>query len=80
MKKNKEKVIITNTRTGEVMEEFELRKTIEQISASIKNSYSAQKLLKKPFYHYYEWSGWRFYLKAIRYGDWKSIISHLKNK
>lgn len=32
---------------------------------------------KKVFYHYNEWSGWRFYLKAIRHGDWKSIIAHI---
>lgn len=33
----------------------------------------------KPFYHFHEWTGWRFYLKAIRYGDWLSIKQHIKN-
>lgn len=34
---------------------------------------------KKVFYKYYEWSGWRFYLKAIRHGDWRSIREHIKD-
>lgn len=33
---------------------------------------------RKVFYHYTEWSGWRFYLKALRHGDWRSIIGHIK--
>ena len=62
----------------ENQEEFELRKTIENIERSIKNNYSAQKLLKKPFYNWYELWGWRFYLKALRCGDWRSIAGHIK--
>lgn len=33
----------------------------------------------KVFYHYTEWSGWRFYLKAIRNKDWKSLKNHIKS-
>lgn len=28
---------------------------------------------KNVFYKYNEWTGWRFYVKAIRNKDWKSI-------
>lgn len=58
--------------------DFELRKTIEQIKNSIKNNYSAHKVLNKPFYNFYELSGWRFYLKAIRYKDWRSIKKYIR--
>jgi hypothetical protein len=36
-------------------------------------------LKEKPFYHYNEWFGWRFYFKALKYRDWKSIWGHLKS-
>lgn len=29
---------------------------------------------EKVFYNHNEWSGWRFYLKAIRHRDWDSIL------
>lgn len=32
---------------------------------------------KKIFYNYYELSGWRFYLKAIRNKDWSSLKEHI---
>ena len=31
----------------------------------------------KVFYQLNEWSGWRFYKKAIKYRDWKSIKQHI---
>ena len=34
----------------------------------------------KVFYHLNEWYGWRFYLKAIRNRDWKSLFGHIKTE
>lgn len=34
----------------------------------------------KVFYHYTEWSGWRFWLKAIRHLDFASMKSHTQMK
>ena len=35
---------------------------------------------KKVFYNWNEWSGLRFYKKAILNRDWKSIKGHIKSK
>ena len=57
-------------------------KTIKRIDDYIKSHYTLTpcKVSKnKVFYHYTEWEGWRFYLKALRHGDLKSIWGHLKD-
>lgn len=58
---------------------FSIDKTIGEIEQYANKMYeqNTKELVKKPFYHYYEWSGWRFYLKAIKYKDWKSIKGHI---
>jgi hypothetical protein len=62
--------------------EFRYKQTIKEIeeyanAVFVKNH---KELKDKPFYHYNEWFGWRFYLKALRYKDYKSIWGHIKNK
>jgi hypothetical protein len=61
---------------------FKLKQTIDEIEkyANACFEQNHKNLKEKPFYHYYEWSGWRFYLKALRYRDWKSIWKRIKGK
>jgi hypothetical protein len=58
---------------------FDLNKTLEQINLYAETAYSKLPIPKqsKVFYHINEWSGWRFYLKAIRNKDWESIKYHI---
>lgn len=63
--------------------EFLMKKQIEKIDAFIKETHQVAPIDNsgklKTFYNYTEWSGWRFYLKAIRNRDWQSIKNHVKN-
>ena len=59
--------------------EFKQSETIikieEYVNAPFSNGDQVGK--NKVFYHYNEWMGWRFYLKALRHRDWHSIKGHI---
>ena len=58
---------------------FRLEQTIKEIEEYVNAKYQVDdSYVNKPFYHYNEWNGWRFYLKALKYRDWKSIKGHIK--
>ena len=59
-------------------EQFDVNKYFEYIEEYVAKEYEPL-TIKKPFYYYYEWSGWRFYKKAVLNKDWKSIIGHIKS-
>ena len=59
---------------------FEQKRVIEDIENWANSVFKREdKSIEKPFYHWQEWQGWRFYLKAWRYKDWKSIKGHIKS-
>jgi len=63
------------------MKTFNVNKTIKEIESYLTEAYNIEApIIDKLFYHFNEWSGWRFYIKAIKYRDWKSIIEHIKKK
>lgn len=55
-------------------DKYQTFKNFEKYSNSIHSECGDK---KKVLYHYNEWSGWRFYWKAIKNMDWKSIIAHI---
>ena len=58
---------------------FRIEQTIKDIEKYANAKYqSDDSYVNKPFYHYNEWFGWRFYLKALKYRDWKSIKKQIK--
>lgn len=62
-------------------EEFELQKTIEKIDDWSKFKFETNdNEFKKVFYNPFEgeWGFWKFHIKAIKNGDWRSIISWWK--
>lgn len=59
------------------MNEFRMKEFIKKIETEWVNPYFHKDNPVKVFYHYNEWFGWRFYLKAIRNRDWKSIKRRL---
>ena len=67
------------------MKEFNYNETLETIKKYAEDSFremtSKEREIadKKLFYHFNEWSGWRFYLKAIKHRDWRSIKGHIKD-
>jgi hypothetical protein len=66
------------------MKHFSQQETIQKIDSYLKSDLCRSKTpIKNPnkvFYHYSEWSGWRFYKKAVMNRDWKSIVGHIKDK
>lgn len=64
------------------MNDFSLEKTLKEIDLYAETAYSKLPIpnQSKVFYHLNEWSGWRFYLRALRHGDWKSIKGHVKSE
>ncbi len=68
-----------NKESWEEKERFFLGEAFKRIEEYADKQHKSYYDTKKVFYHLHEWSGWRFYLKALRYGDWKSIIRHIKN-
>ena len=62
-------------------EKFELDKTIRKIDYYLNSQHKHpfEKNINKPFYSLEEneWSGWRFYKKALIYRDWRSIWWHI---
>jgi hypothetical protein len=62
--------------------QFDLEKTLKDIDIYAETQYSHLPIpnQSKVFYRINEWSGWRFYLKAIRHRDWKSLWQHIKSK
>lgn len=78
--------------TGKVTEEqwrvFEnsiINQMKDQLALSSKTLYQIhdielhERVPEKVFYDMREWSGWRFYAKALRHRDWRSIIYHIRN-
>lgn len=69
---------------GSTDEQWSLLATMAEISTAHKNQYTKSSVRStyrrsgsKVFYSPHELSGWRFYWKALRYGDWRSIIYYL---
>jgi hypothetical protein len=63
------------------MEKFNQEETIKRIEKYLSGAYNPNpKPIKKVFYHWTEWEGWRFYKKALLNSDFKSIIGHIKSK
>ena len=62
--------------------EFNLEETLKKIDLYAEVAYSKLPIpnQSKVFYHLSEWSGWRFYKKALKNKDFKSIWSHLKSE
>jgi hypothetical protein len=59
---------------------FNLEKIIEDINKFIAEDHIIAPTDKnKVFYNYDEWSGWRFYWKAITNKDWKSLINYVRS-
>ena len=58
---------------------FNLEETLRQVDLYAETAFSKCPIPKqsKVFYHFYEWSSWRFYLKAIRHRDWASIKGYI---
>lgn len=60
---------------------FSQTKTIkdieEYVNAHFHKGDAARK--EKVFYHYNEWNGWRFYLKALTHKDWRSLTEHIRS-
>jgi hypothetical protein len=65
-----------------MLKTFNLKETLEKIDLYAEVAYSKEPIpgMSKVFYRFSEWSGWRFYLKALRHRDWKSIRGHIKNE
>lgn len=60
---------------------FNYKKTMNNFNSYIeKNYYIPKNPPKKVFYNWTEWQGWRFYLKALRNLDFKSIWGHIKSE
>jgi hypothetical protein len=59
------------------MTKKEEQKLIDKIEKNWVNPYFHKDNPVKVFYNYNEWVGWRFYLKAIKNKDWKSIKKNL---
>ncbi len=61
--------------------EFDINETLKKIDLYAETMYSKLPIphQSKVYYRLEEWSGWRFYLKALRHKDWKSIKSHIKS-
>lgn len=57
-----------------------MKKIVKRINNYTETAYSKLPLPEqsKVFYSLDEWSGWRFYLKALRYKDFRSILHHIK--
>lgn len=59
---------------------FSMDKTIQEIEEYANAHFNVGRNdSDKVFYSYTEWYGWRFYLKALRHKDWKSIKGHIKS-
>lgn len=58
---------------------FNVKNTIADIENYVNASFAInqEKGTEKVFYHIEEWSGWRFWLKAIKNKDFASMKSHL---
>lgn len=69
---------------GLVIPEFEeidlKQQTIDSVDSVMEKRFEKgdPQQKRKVFYHYYEWSGWRFYWKAITRLDWKSLFGHVR--
>lgn len=63
-------------------QQFSLDDTLKHINLYGETMYSKSPIPKqsKVFYRIEEWSGWRFYFKAIKHKDWRSIIGHIRNE
>lgn len=61
--------------------QFNIENLLQEIDLYIETAYSKLPIPEKSkvFYRLEEWSGWRFYLKALRNKDWNSIVHHLKS-
>lgn len=59
---------------------FHEKRTIAEIEEYVNAEFHKgdQARKEKVFYHYNEWVGWRFYLKALRHRDWASIRQHIR--
>ena len=55
------------------MDKFNQGKTIKRIEEYVNCYFEPVKEQRKVFYHYNEWTGWRFYKKALLNKDWASI-------
>jgi hypothetical protein len=63
------------------MKEWNQQEIVNEIDLYVNQRYTPTKEAKdKIFYHYTEWRGWRFWLKALRYRDWPSIKSHMRKR
>lgn len=65
------------------MQEVDFQKTVvESIDSQREtqfNNLTKGSNKRKIFYHYNEFSGWRFYWKAITRLDYRSLIGHIKD-
>lgn len=61
---------------------WSLEDTLEKIDLYADVAYSKEPIpgQSKVFYYPHDWSGWRFYLKALKHNDWRSIKSHILTK
>lgn len=59
---------------------FNVKNTIADIENYVNDSFAVNQDQgrEKVFYHFNEWSGWRFWLKAIKNKDYASMRSHLR--
>lgn len=58
---------------------FSLEQTLKKIDPYADIAYSKEPIpgKSKVFYHLHEWSGRRFYFKALKHWDWRSIKVHI---
>ena len=58
---------------------WDMSETLKKIDLYAEVAYSKEPIPRqsKVYYSLHEWSGWRFYLKAVRHKDWRSIKSHI---
>jgi hypothetical protein len=60
------------------LDQFKLDQHLARAKALYAKDYVRGENKKKIFYHWSELGGWRFYLKAIRHRDWRSLRSHIR--
>ena len=66
---------------GEHQEHQKVENALDKMDLYTDTAYSKVPIpgKSKVFYFMHEWSGWRFYVKAIRHRDWQSIKGHILN-
>jgi hypothetical protein len=52
--------------------------TFKGVDLYVNSKFVANEKKDKLFYHYTEWSGWRFWLKAIKHLDFPSMRSQIE--